>query len=112
MKIRTLVLALAAVGAAAALSAETWKNVPVIDSMCADKAKADPDKHTAKCALACADDGFGIVTTDGKFVKFDAAGNAQVVAALESGKKTDHLRADVEGDLKDGQIAVKSFKLL
>jgi hypothetical protein len=112
MKLRALVFALAAAGAAASLSAETWKNVSVIDSMCADKAKADPDKHTAKCALACADDGFGILTADGKFVKFDAAGNAKVVAALESAKKTDHLRADVEGEMKDGKITVTAFKLL
>jgi hypothetical protein len=112
MKGKAVLLALSAIGFAVALSAETWKNVSVVDAQCVEKVKADPDKHTTKCALACADEGFGILTADGKFLKFDSAGNAKALAALEATKKTDHLRADVEGELSGGEIKVTGFKLL
>ena len=112
MKAKAILLALAAVALSAALSAETWKNVAVVDTQCLDKVKADPDKHTTKCALACEDQGYGILTPDGKYLKFDAPGNAKAAAAFKSTKKTDHLRADVEGTLSGDQIKVTGFKLL
>ena len=75
MKGKTVFLAVCVAAFGATLSAETWKNVSLIDSQCVDKVKATPDKHTVKCALACEDGGYGILTADGKFLKFDAAGN-------------------------------------
>ena len=107
-KIAVLVLALAASAGVAA--AETWKNAAFMDAECADKFKDTPDKHTVKCAVACEDDGYGILTADGKFLKFDAAGNEKAVAALKETKKTDHLRATVEGTLDGDQIKVTAFQ--
>src|SRR5262245_32771064 len=104
MKVRAAVLAVLVGAFAAALSAETWKNVSVIDSMCVDKAKANPDKHTKKCALACEDGGYGILTADGKFLKFDEAGNKKTVEALQATSKTDSLRATVEGTVSGDEI--------
>jgi hypothetical protein len=101
----------AMMAASLALTAETWKNVSVVDSQCLDKVKADPDKHTTKCSLACADEGYGILTSDGTYLKFDAAGNAKAKSAFEATKKTDHLRADVEGTKAGDEIKVTSFKL-
>jgi hypothetical protein len=113
MKAKTvLFLSAAMMAASLALTAETWKNVNVVDSQCVEKVKANPDKHTTKCSLACADEGYGILTPDGTYLKFDAAGNAQAKAAFESTKKTDHLRADVEGTKSGDEIKVTSFKLL
>jgi hypothetical protein len=111
MRVRTAFLAVAVGAFAAALSAETWTNVSVIDSMCVDKAKANPDKHTVKCALACEDGGYGILTADGKFIKFDAAGNQKTVAALQATQKKDTIRATVEGTLSGDEIQVSSLKL-
>lgn len=111
MKKKAMFLAFAVGVCAAVLSAETWTNVSVIDSMCVDKAKASPDKHTARCALACEDGGYGILTTDGKFLKFDAAGNEKTVAALQATKKTDALRVTVEGTRSADEIKVTSLKL-
>ncbi len=91
--------------------AETWKNVALVDTMCSVKAKAAPDEHTTKCALACAKSGFGILAADGSFVKLDEAGNQKVVAALKSTKKTDHLRATVTGERDGGTIRVQSLNL-
>ena len=85
-----------------------------MDAMCAAKAeiaKANPDAHSKTCAIQCEKSGYGIVTSDGRFLKFDAAGNKQVEAALKATKKTDHLRVDVDGELKGGEIAVKSVSL-
>jgi hypothetical protein len=111
MRGRTAFLAVALGTFAVVLSAETWTNVSVIDSMCVDKAKGNPDKHTVKCALACEDGGYGILTADGKFLKFDEGGNAKTVAALQATKKTDALRVTVDGTLSGDEIQVKSLKL-
>lgn len=92
-------------------AAETWKNVAVVDTMCSVKAKAEPDKHTTKCALTCAKSGFGILTADGSFLKFDEAGNEKAVAALKQTKKADHLRATVTGERDGDTIKVQSLSL-
>ena len=64
--------------------AETYKDVPVVDVNCSKKVAANPDSHTRACALKCEGSGFGIVTKDQQFLKFDAAGNASIVEALKS----------------------------
>ena len=51
---------------------ETYNNAPVVDVNCSKKAAADPDSHTRACALKCEASGFGILTKDNRFLKFDA----------------------------------------
>ncbi len=94
---------------ALALGAE-WKDVPMVDSNCLSKVKADPDKHPASCALKCADSGYQIRTADG-WVKLDGAGNKLAVSELKSTKKKDHVRVNVTGEQKGDEIAVSSLKL-
>ncbi len=84
------------------LAADTWKNVAVVDTNCIGKVKANPDAHTTKCALQCQKGGYGLITSDGTYLKFDAAGNEKAVAALKATKKEDHLRATVTGE-RDGE---------
>jgi len=91
--------------------AGTWNNVSLIDKSCSRKAAADPDAHTTKCAMGCAGSGYGILTSDGKFLKFDKAGDDESLKLLKATDKKDHLRVTVDGDEKDGTIAVKSIKL-
>lgn len=95
-----------------AASAEVWKNASLMDTMCASKEKVakDPDSHPTSCAIQCAKSGYGIMA-DGKFLKFDQAGNDQVAAELKATKKADHLRVTVDGERKGDTIAVKSVKL-
>jgi hypothetical protein len=93
-------------------SAETFKDVSVVDVNCSAKAAAAPDSHTRACALKCEASGFGIITSDKKFVKFDAAGNKQIVAALKASEKKDHLNVDVSGDMDGDTLKVTSVKLL
>jgi hypothetical protein len=91
---------------------ETYKDVSVVDVNCAKRAAADPDSHTRACALKCSASGFGIVTKDQRFLKFDAAGNAKIAEMLKASDKKDHLRADVSGDLDGDTLKVASIKLL
>jgi hypothetical protein len=93
-------------------ASETFSDVSVIDSNCSKKAAADPDSHTRDCALKCQASGYGVITKDHKFLKFDAAGNAKITEALKASDKRDHLRVDVTGDVKGDTLEVSSIKLL
>jgi hypothetical protein len=92
--------------------AETYENVAVVDVNCSKKAAADPDSHTRACALKCEGSGFGILTKDQQFLKFDAAGNAKIVEALKASDQKDHLRVNVDGEVHGDTLKVTSIKLL
>ncbi len=92
-------------------AAETWKDVPVVDTLCLSKVKADPDKHTTQCALQCVKGGYGLITTGGAYLKFDAAGNQKTVAALKATKRADHVRAIVVGERDGETIKVSSVSI-
>jgi hypothetical protein len=110
---KTLLIALVVLALAAPIFAasQTWKNVTLIDSNCAAKMKNNPDAHTRECALQCAGSGLGILTSDGTFLKFDANGQKEALAALKTSNKADHLRATVTGEKMGGMIHVQSLKL-
>jgi len=93
-------------------SAETFKDVPVVDVNCSKKVADAPDAHPRACALKCAASGFGILTSDNRFLKLDATGNTQIVDALKASDKKDHLRVDVSGDVEGDTLKVKSIKLI
>ena len=102
---RLALVALIAAGLAlplTAFAADTWKDVSVVDTNCISKVKANPDSHTTKCALQCQKGGYGLITSDGTYLKFDEAGNEKTVAALKATKKEDHIRATVTGT-RDGE---------
>jgi hypothetical protein len=110
-RIGLFALALALASLTFPLHAETWKSLPLMDGHCIGKMAKDPDAHPRSCALQCAKGGYGVITADGKFLKFDEAGNAKALAALQKSEKKDHLRATVEGTLKDDVINVTSIVL-
>jgi hypothetical protein len=87
--------------------AETWTGT-LVDVMCKGK---DLSSHTAKCAVSCAKSGYGLVLSDGKFVKFDEGGNAKALAALKSTSKEKDLKARVSGALDGDTVAVSSIEL-
>jgi hypothetical protein len=111
MRTFLFVLLIIIVALPAFAAVQTWKNVTLVDAMCADKVKANPDAHTTECALQCRNSGLGIVTSDGSFLKFDAAGSKQAVEVLKATKKKDHLRATVVGEQSGDSIKVQSVKL-
>lgn len=92
--------------------AATYKNVAVVDVNCSKKVAANPDEHTRDCALKCASSGFGIVTKDQRFLKFDDAGNQKVLTELKASSKKDHLRVNVTGDVEGDTLKVSSVTLM
>jgi hypothetical protein len=92
---------------AAAAFAGSWSGT-LTDVMCKDK---DVANHTRKCALGCAKSGFGLVTSDGKFLKLDEAGNAKALGALKASTKDKDLKAEISGELDGETIKVTSLEL-
>lgn len=111
MRLSVLLLSTLWMIAMPAAAAESWSDVPLVDTQCAPKVKDDPDVHTTKCALQCAKHGFGVITADGSFLLLDEAGNKKAMAALKATKKTDRLRATVTGDRQGDTIKVSSLSL-
>jgi len=110
---KKIVLATLLLALALPLSAATWKGVALMDAGCAThKEKTDePDSHTKTCAMRCGSKtGYGAVV-DGKFIKFDKKGDELTEAALKKTDKSDHLRADVTGEMKDGKIEVSAIEI-
>lgn len=112
MKVLTSLAVLGLLALPAAAATESFKDVSVIDVNCSTKAAADPDSHTRTCALTCEKSGYGIITSDKKFLKFDAKGNKEIVSELKASDKKDHLRVDVTGDVEGDTLKVSSVKLL
>lgn len=107
-------LAFLALAAAFPLTAavQTWNNVALIDQKCSTKFKPSTvDTHTRSCALACESSGYGILTSDGTFLKFDKAGSQKVLDELKASTTKDHLRATVSGELEGNTLKVQSIKL-
>ena len=96
MKLLTI---LSGVTFSAALYAESWTGT-VVDIMCKGK---DLSSHTRECAVTCAKGGYGLVLGDGKFVKFNEAGNAKTFSMLKKLTREKDLKAKVTGKL-DGEV--------
>ena len=87
--------------------AETWTGT-LVDVMCKGK---DLSSHTAKCAMNCAKSGYGVVLSDGKFVKLDEGGNAKALAALKSTNTEKDLKVKVSGTLDGDTVKVSAIEL-
>lgn len=89
----------------------------LVDKMCASQHASEGEKfgsmHKRDCALMadCVKSGYGVVTADGKYLKFDQAGDSKALAALKASKKKDDLRVKVTGTQEGDTIKVASLKL-
>lgn len=91
--------------------AAKWDNASLIDQKCATKVKDHPDNHPTSCLIKCAEHGYGIQTSDGKYLKLDEGGNKMALAALKATEKKDHIRVNVQGDAKGDVIEVKALEI-
>ena len=107
---RVWVVPVIAVAFGALALAGEWQG-HLMDAMCAAKMKDKAAGHKAKCALTCAKSGFGLVTADGKFVKFDEAGNAKALEALKGTSKEQDLMVKITGTLEGETIQVESLRI-
>jgi hypothetical protein len=111
-KLNVVMILVAALALPTLARAESWEHVSLVDKGCSGKVAGDPDKHTRECALKCAGSGFGVLKADGSFLPFDKVGTEKALAALKATKKSDHLRVNVTGEVKDGVLAVSSLALV
>ena len=91
----------------AAAFADTMSGT-LVDLNCKGK---DLAEHSKQCAMRCAKSGFGLVTADGKFVKFDEAGNTKALEALKASEKEKDLKATVTGSVDGDVLKVESITL-
>jgi hypothetical protein len=94
------------IGLVNAANAESFSGT-VVDFMCRGK---DLASHTRECALSCAKSGFGMVTAEGKFLKFDEAGNARTLSVLKKAAKEKDLKAKVTGTLDGDLLKVQTIE--
>ena len=92
---------------AAFAAGDAWTGT-VVDVMCKGK---DLASHTTKCAVACAKGGYGLVSSDGKFLKFDETGNAKTLAILKKTTREKDVKAKVTGTLQDEVIQVETIEI-
>jgi len=102
-RIACLLLLCGGVGAAETLSGT------VVDVMCRGK---DLASHTRECAVTCSKSGFGLVTADGKFLKFDESGNARTLTALKKLGREKDLKAKVTGSATGEVVKVEGIEFL
>lgn len=113
--IKRILLGLALVAFAAATFAAEKTSVSgvLMDKMCSGENKTEEKalKHGKDCAEMdhCAKSGYGLLTKEGKFLTFDAAGNKKAEAFLKSFKGDDSIRVKVEGELDGSSIKVASI---
>jgi len=111
-------LALLTVLLALPLAAFAGENVTVsgvlVDKMCSGETKTTEKalEHSKDCALMdqCAASGFGVVTAEGAFLTFDAAGNKKAVEFLKSFKGDQNIKITVQGTKEGSALKVTSIK--
>jgi len=112
---------------AMAAHAEDIKGI-LMDQMCSGKAdlrisgstgtlvggRIVAEAHTRECLLMpeCQKSGFGVYTSDNKFLKFDEAGNRKALAAIKASSKLDDFEVEISGEVKGDTIKVVSLKVL
>lgn len=113
MKYRKLVLAaaLAMLFTLATPAAELQGYL--MDKMCAQKSSTPEAaaKHDRNCLIGCARNGYGVLTSDGKFIPFDKEGNRKAAELLKGSDKKDNFKVDVTGEEQGGVLKVKTLKL-
>src|SRR5512136_1326825 len=105
------VLVFAAFIVPAIAAAETWTNLPLVDHNCLEKVKADPDKHETSCLIACSKSGYGVLASDGTWLKFDKKGNEEALKALKATQKENGIRVTVTGERAGDMIKVATLKI-
>jgi hypothetical protein len=72
------------------------------------------EAHTRECLVMpeCEKSGYGIYTSDNKFLKFDEAGNRKALAAIKASAKLDDFEVEVNGEVKGDTIRIATLKLL
>jgi hypothetical protein len=98
-----------------AAQAETFTG-KLMDVLCRPENVAAGTKkcpHVRSCMLSerCSRSGYGVILSNGTFLKFDAAGNSKAHAALTALTSEDEVNAKVTGTLKGNDLKVDSLEI-
>lgn len=101
-------------GSMLGLAGPETKTGVVMDAACGARVAANAEKtakHTVACALmeSCKASGFGLIL-EGRFLKFDPAGDEQALKLLEAAKVRENFRAEVTGEFSEDDIKVSAMK--
>ena len=86
----------------------------LMDAACGARVAANVEKaakHTVACALmeSCKASGFGLIL-EGRFLKFDPAGDEEAVKLLEAAKVRENFRVEVTGEFTEDDVKVSAMK--
>lgn len=99
----------------ASMFGATWKNVMLLDTMCSKRAHvmSKPTEHPRSCILECYEDGYGVVLSNGSFLKLDGNGNKLALDVLRAeGAPEENVRVNVDGQLNGDTIRVSRIELV
>lgn len=101
-------------GSMPALAGPDTRTGVVMDAACGARVAANAEKtakHTVACALmeSCKASGFGLIL-EGRFLKFNAAGDEQALKLLEAAKVRENFRAEVTGEFSEDDVKVSAMK--
>ena len=113
---RKLFLIIFAAAALSAFAADTTVKGYLVDVACASE---DGQKdgfgatHTKECLQMpdCVKTGYGVLTDDKKFIRFDAAGNAQAKKFIASVTKVKDIKVTVTGVRNGDNMSVSKIEL-
>jgi hypothetical protein len=110
-----VVLACAVVGVASLRASDvTTVKGFLMDVSCQAKHPGDAEfaeGHEKDCLQMCAKSGFGVLTSEGKFVKFDAEGNKKVESFVKETSADGAWKVEVTGVMKGEKMTVQSISL-
>jgi hypothetical protein len=113
---RRFFLLLFAAASINALAADTAVKGYLVDVACYARIKqkhGSPANHSKSCLTApnCADSGFGVLTDDKQFIKFDQDGNEKARKFVTGMDKETGIRVTVTGSVNSDTMTVSRIEL-
>jgi hypothetical protein len=111
-----IALILCAFVAVGAFAADTAIKGYLVDIACSREDGSKPgfgSKHTKDCLQMpdCAQSGYGVLTDDNKFLRFDKAGNDQAKKFITDLKKESDIKVTVTGTVNGNTMTVSKIEL-
>lgn len=86
----------------------------LLDVSCSHRLAQRPEAvaaHSKDCLLVCANSGFGVLTADKKFIKFDDSGNEKVRSLLNALPKDKDITVSVTGAVEGDTMTVTKIEV-
>jgi hypothetical protein len=116
---RRLVWILLAIFSMATFAADTAVKGYLVDSSCATRIArrggllkpGAGSNHNLGCLRICEQSGYGVITEDGRYIRFDEDGNAKARKFIAKITKTSEIKVTVNGSLNGDKMTVGKIEL-